>query len=80
MSAHIAVELRVACPIHLTHAAFADLGGDFIDAEPGVRAKLLRGLYGRDGSADRITPHQRRSVDRIPAPGPRGPQSSVRTR
>ncbi len=29
----VAIELRVAGPIHLSHAAFADLRGDFVDAE-----------------------------------------------
>ena len=29
----IAIQLRIARPIHLAHAAFADLGGDFVGAE-----------------------------------------------
>ena len=32
----IAVELRVAGLVDLTHATFTDLGGDFIDAEAGA--------------------------------------------
>ena len=35
----IAIELRVAGPPHLPHAAFADLGGDFVDAEAGAGGK-----------------------------------------
>jgi hypothetical protein len=33
---HVAIELRVAGPIHLPHAAFADLRGDFVDADAGA--------------------------------------------
>ena len=29
----VAIQLRVGRPIHLAHAAFADLRGDFVDAE-----------------------------------------------
>ncbi len=29
----IPIQLGVPCPIHLTHAAFADLGGDAVGAE-----------------------------------------------
>ena len=32
----LALQLRVRRPIHLAHAAFADLGGDFVDAEAGA--------------------------------------------
>jgi hypothetical protein len=32
----IAIELRVAGPIHLAHPAFADLGGDLVDAAAGA--------------------------------------------
>ena len=32
----IAIELRVAGPKHLSHPAFADLRGDFVDAEAGA--------------------------------------------
>ena len=32
----VAIQLRVAGAIHLAHAAFADLGGDFVDAEAGA--------------------------------------------
>ena len=32
----LTLQLRVRRPIHLAHAAFADLGGDFIDAEAGA--------------------------------------------
>ena len=49
LQGHIAIEPRVVGPKHLPHAAFADLGGGFIDAEPGAGTErhLLRGLYGR---------------------------------
>ena len=33
------LKLRVARAIDLAHAAHADLGGDFIGAEPGARGK-----------------------------------------
>ena len=33
---HVAVELRVAGLIHLTHVAFADLGSDAVGAERGA--------------------------------------------
>ena len=32
----VAIELGVARAIDLAHAAFADLGGDFVDAEAGA--------------------------------------------
>ena len=32
----LAIQLRVARAIHLPHAAFADLRGDFVDAEAGA--------------------------------------------
>jgi hypothetical protein len=32
----LTLQLRVGRPIHLPHAAFADLGGDFVDAEAGA--------------------------------------------
>ena len=32
----LALQLRVGRPIHLAHAAFADLRGDFVDAETGA--------------------------------------------
>jgi hypothetical protein len=32
----VAIEFRVTRPIHLPHPAFADLGGDFVDAETGT--------------------------------------------
>ena len=32
----LALQLRVGRPIHLAHPAFADLGGDFVDAEAGA--------------------------------------------
>ena len=52
----VAIELRVAGPIHLPHAAFADLRGDFVDAEAGAGSEgQTCGLYGRGGSADGIT-------------------------
>ena len=53
----LALQLRVGRPIHLPHPAFADLGGDFVDAEAGagVRAKGL--IIGPDASAGRILPH-----------------------
>ena len=33
---HRALQVRVGGAIHLAHAPFADLGGDFIGAEPGA--------------------------------------------
>ena len=36
---YVPVELRVSCPIHLAHAAFADLGGDGVRAEGGAGGK-----------------------------------------
>ena len=33
---HVAIELRVASPIHLSHPTFAEPRGDFIDAEAGA--------------------------------------------
>ena len=33
---HVTIQFRVASPIHLAHAPFADLGSDFVDAEPGA--------------------------------------------
>ncbi len=36
---HVPVELGVPCPIHLTHAALANEGGDFVGAEAGARAE-----------------------------------------
>ncbi len=35
MEHHVPIELCVSGLIHIAHAAFADLGGDFVDAEPG---------------------------------------------
>ena len=55
----LTLQLGVGRPIHLPHPAFADLGGDFVDAEAGAGSEgqwLRRGLYGRDGSADEMTP------------------------
>ncbi len=37
LQSDIAIELRIARAIHLAHAAFADLRGDFVDAEAGYR-------------------------------------------
>ena len=36
---HVPVELGIPRPIHLPHAAFADLGGDLIGAEGGAGLK-----------------------------------------
>jgi hypothetical protein len=55
----VAIQLRVARAIHLAHAAFADLRGDFVDAEAGTGGEgqtACHGLYGPSGSADAITP------------------------
>ena len=35
----VAIQLRVARSVHLSHAAFADLRGDFVDAEAGAGSK-----------------------------------------
>ena len=53
----VAIQLRVARAIDLAHPAFADRRGDFVDAETSAdRESQTVGLYGRSGSADRITP------------------------
>ena len=36
---HVSIQLGVPGPIHLPHAAFADLGGDGVGAEGGARFK-----------------------------------------
>ena len=36
LARHVPIQLRIPCPIHLAHTAFADLGGDGIRAEPGA--------------------------------------------
>ncbi len=46
-----AVELRVAGLIHLTHAAFADLGGDVIGAEGGTGVQGHRQFVGTRSSS-----------------------------
>ena len=43
---HVPVELGVAGLIHLTHAAFADLGGDLVDAEARAGTECHRLLLG----------------------------------
>ena len=53
----ITIELGVARPVYLAHSAFADLRGDFVDAETGAGGESqTMGLYGRDGCGDAITP------------------------
>ena len=49
--------------VHFAHPAHANLGGDFIRAEAraGGESQSFRGLYGRGGRAERITPEHRRS-------------------
>ena len=70
----VAIQLRVARPIDLAHAAFADRRGDFVDAEAGAEGEGQRwGLYGRSDSADGITPRKRRSVYRCRGPAPQRP-------
>ena len=32
----IAIQRRIACPVHQPHPAFANEGGDFVDAEAGT--------------------------------------------
>ena len=53
---HIPVERGVAGLIHLAHPAFADLGGDLVDAEPGAGGQghggvLILPLAGRGCNA-----------------------------
>ena len=36
---YIPAELRIVGAVHLSHAALADLGGDFVDAEAGAWAE-----------------------------------------
>jgi hypothetical protein len=38
----IAIELRIAGTVDLTHASFADLGRDFVDAEAGAKCESQR--------------------------------------
>ena len=47
----LALQLRVGRPIHLAHAAFADLRGDFVDAETGAgdEGQWCRDYRGRTG-------------------------------
>ena len=55
----LALQVGVGRPIHLTHPADADLGGDFIGAEARAGSEsqsLRRGLYGPHGSPDGLTP------------------------
>ena len=33
LECHVAIELRVVGPVYLSHPSFADLSGDFVDAE-----------------------------------------------
>ena len=39
---HVPVELGISGSIHLPHAAFADLGGDGVRAEPGAAVNVNR--------------------------------------
>ncbi len=53
------LQLRVDGPIHLPHAAFADVGSYLVHAEASSGAEsqsCWRELYERNGGADRITP------------------------
>ena len=67
----VAIELRVARAIHLAHAAGAERGEDLVGAEARAEGKgqPLAGIIRAGGSADGITPVQRRSGDRT-APAP----------
>ena len=53
----LTLQLRVRRPIDFPHPTHAELRGDFVDAEAGAgrEGQAIRGLYGRDGRADRIT-------------------------
>jgi hypothetical protein len=54
----LALQLRVGGAIDLSHPAFADRRGDFVDAETGTGCqgpKVAR-LHGPDGRADEIVP------------------------
>ena len=65
----LALQLGVGGPIHLAHAAFANLGGDFVDAEPRAGGKgqslwIIGGDTGRVGreSLERNSPNASRRV------------------
>ena len=49
----VTIQLRVAGPVDLAHATFANLCRDFVDAEAraGGEGQSLRGLYGPGGRA-----------------------------
>ncbi len=80
----VAIELRVARPIDLAHAAFADLRGDFVDAETGAGSEGHRersDYTGRDSKEDGLLLSERERLQRrnatILAPG-RTPTSTAR--
>ena len=54
----VAIQLRVAGPEDLPHAAFADAGDNFVDTQTGTGSKGQgwRDYMGRNGRAGRIVP------------------------
>ena len=48
-----AIEPRVSAFVHLAHAAFADLRGDFVDAETGAGGRANSGDYTGEASGGR---------------------------
>ena len=70
----LAIQLRVRRPIHLPHAAFADLRGDFVDAEAGA------GSEGQTAGSIAVSVARTRSLlcNAVgfgnPAPDPEGPE------
>ena len=54
----VAIQLRVAGPEDVPHAAFADAGDNFVDTETGTGGKgqKVARLYGRNGRAGWIVP------------------------
>ena len=57
LNRHLALQLGVGGLIHLTHAAFADLRGDFIRTEAGAGLQgQVADYYGSWGVWEAITP------------------------
>ena len=64
MEHHVPIELCVSGLIHIAHAAFVDLSGDFVDAEPGS------GIQGRGAAC--ILPLAGREINAAHAGARRG--------
>ena len=52
LQSDVAIQRRVAGPINLSHAAFADRRDDFVDAERYRVQRQLSWIIGRDGSTN----------------------------